>query len=165
MMSPPPPREIWEHLYRQAYPTVYRALAATLLDADRAADALQEAFIAGLRRPPRHDRNLPGWLYQVALRKARRDLLRSVRIVFRDLVSAHAQRIANDELDRVLDRISVGELLRLLTERQRSIVVAYYFLDLSQDEIAELLGIKRGTVAATIAQALARMRQGGIHVL
>lgn len=70
----------------------------------------------------------------------------------------------NDELERVLDRITVGELLRLLTERQRSIVIAYYFLDLEQDDIAELLGIKRGTVAATISQALSRMRRGGIHV-
>ena len=37
-------------------------------------------------------------------------------------------------------------------------VVAHYFLGLSQQEIADLLGLRRGTVGATISQALARMR-------
>lgn len=157
-----PDAERWEQVFRRAYPSVYRALAATLLDADRAADALQDAFIEGLRRPPR-DENLPGWLFRVALRKAGRDWRHRLASI------AGAPRAdpgaSHDELEGVLDRISVGELLRLLTERQRSIVVAYYYLDLGQEEIAALLGIKRGTVAATIAQALARMRQGGSHVV
>ena len=64
----------------------------------------------------------------------------------------------------MLDRLSVSQLLRLLTERQRAIVVAFFFLDQGQNQIAELLGVRRGTVAATISQALARMRKGGTNV-
>ncbi|MFN2521677.1 MAG: sigma factor-like helix-turn-helix DNA-binding protein [Candidatus Limnocylindria bacterium] len=71
---------------------------------------------------------------------------------------------AASPIDELLGRLSVGELLRLLTPRQRSIVVAYFYLDQSQEQIAELLGIRRGTVAATISQALARMREGEGHV-
>ena len=47
----------WERVYRAAYPSVYRALVATQLDADLAADALHDAFLAGLDRPPLHDAN------------------------------------------------------------------------------------------------------------
>lgn len=161
--TPDPGR--WERVYRQAYPSVYRALAATLLDDDRAADAIQEAFLDGLRRPPPSDENLAGWLFRVALRKARRAYGRGLRSWLAGIFGSVDRPQASDELERVLDRISVGELLRLLTERQRSIVVAYYFLDLSQEDIAALLGIRRGTVAATLAHALTRMRQGGIHVV
>jgi len=52
-------------------------------------------------------------------------------------------------------------VLGLLTERQRAIVVAHYYLGLTQDEIADALDIRRGTVSATVSQALARMRETG----
>ena len=150
----------WERVYRAAYPSVYRALVATQLDADLAADALHDAFLAGLDRPPLHDANVAGWLFRVALRKAARARRR------RPLPLAEAGRVARerDQIDALLDRLSVGQLLRMLTPRQRSIVVAYFYLDQSQAQIAELLGIRRGTVAATISQALARMRRGEGHV-
>lgn len=154
----------WTAAYRSAYPSVYRALVATLLDRDRAADALHDAFVEALRRPPRTDENIAGWLFRVALRSARRDHRRLARVLI-GLFAGWSEPRGADELDRVLDRISVGELLRLLTERQRAIVVAYYYLDLDQQDIAALLGIRRGTVAATLAHALARMRQGGIRVI
>src|SRR6266542_712256 len=163
MRSAPAP-DRWATVYRGAYPSVYRALVATLLDQDGAADALHEAFGEALRRPPRTDENVAGWLFRIALRKARRDRRRLGRILV-SLFAGWSEPRGVDELDRVLDRISIGELLRLLTERQRAIVVAYYYLDLTQQDIAELLGIRRGTVAATLAHALARMRQGGIHVV
>lgn len=150
----------WEGLYRHAYPSVYRALVATLLDADLAADALQDAFVAGLDRPPLHDANVAGWLFRVAVRKAGRARRRRTRW----LDAAGVVSGERDQIDALLDRLSVGQLLRLLTPRQRSIVVAYFYLDQSQDQIAELLGIRRGTVAATISQALARMRKGDGHV-
>ena len=149
----------WERLYRHAYPSVYRALVATLLDPDLAADALQDAFLAGLERPPAHDGNVAGWLFRVAVRRAGRARRRRLFGLEPGVVSAE-----RDEIAALLDRLSVGQLLRLLTPRQRSIVVAYFYLDQTQEQIAELLGIRRGTVAATISQALARMRKGEGHV-
>jgi len=150
----------WERLYRTVYPSVYRALVATLLDADVASDALQDAFVAGLDRPPLHDANVAGWLFRVAVRKAARARRRPT------LRLDDASRMASgrNQIDALLDRLSVGQLLRLLSERQRSIVVAFFYLDQSQEQIAELLGIRRGTVAATISQALTRMRKGESHV-
>jgi RNA polymerase sigma factor (sigma-70 family) len=150
----------WERLYRHVYPIVYRALVATLLDADLASDALHDAFLAGLDRPPVHDANVAGWLFRVAVRKATRSRRRRML----PLDSASGSTSERDQIDALLDRLSVGQLLRLLTARQRSIVVAYFYLDQTQDQIAELLGIRRGTVAATISQALVRMRKGEGHV-
>ena len=51
----------------------------------------------------------------------------------------------------------------MLTARQREIVVAHYFLGLRHDEVASLLGVRPGTVAATIHQAIDRMRKGDAH--
>lgn len=143
----------WAELYDRAFPQVYRALVAATFDRERALDGLQDAFEEGLRHPPRDDRNLEGWLYRVALRKTRRGLFRSRR------EGPIGERAVKDDLAAMIDRLEVGRLLALLTERQRAILVAHYYLGLTQDEIADALGVKRGTVSATVSQSLARMRE------
>lgn len=146
----------WGDVYDRAFPQVYRALIATTFDRERALDGLHDAFEEGLRNPPHDDRNLEGWLYRVALRKTRRGIFRARREVSIDAGSS------SDEIAAIIQRLEVGRLLALLTERQRAIVVAHYYLGLTQDEIAEGLGIRRGTVSATVSQSLARMREEGI---
>lgn len=145
--------ERWQELYDRAFPQVYRALVAATLDRERALDGLHDAFEEGLRHPPADDRNLEGWLYRVALRKTRRGLLRVAR------ETGMTELSSDDPTAAVLRRLEVGQLLALLTERQRAIVVAHYYLGLSQEEIASALGIRRGTVSATVSQSLARMRE------
>ncbi len=151
-------REEWEALYRNSVPRVYRGLLATLGDPALAEDALHEAFAEGLRNPPARSENLPGWLFRVGLRKARRQ-----RWPFSSL-SGLEKAVAGDAITGLLDRLEAGRLLALLTERQRALVVAHYYLGLTQAETANLFGIRPGTVSATIAQALARMRKGASHV-
>jgi len=148
-------RDRWESVYRASFLRVYRALVAVLLDRDAALDALHDAFHEGLLRPPRDERNIEGWLYRVALRRARRIRARSTP------VRLTVEPPTAGGIDLMLDRLEAGRLLSLLTERQRAIVVAHYYLGLTQEEVATLVGVRRGTVGATIAQSLKRMRTGG----
>jgi RNA polymerase sigma factor (sigma-70 family) len=149
--------ERWQELYDRAFPQVYRALVAATLDRERALDGLHDAFEEGLRHPPADDRNLEGWLYRVALRKTRRSIFLGGREVELTELSS------DDPTAALLRRLEVGRLLALLTERQRAIVVAHYYLGLSQEEIAEALGVRRGTVSATVSQSLVRMREKGVE--
>jgi RNA polymerase sigma factor (sigma-70 family) len=149
--------ERWQELYDRAFPQVYRALVAATLDRERALDGLHDAFEEGMRHPPGDDRNLEGWLYRVALRKTRRGIFLGGREVELSELSS------DDPTAALLRRLEVGRLLALLTERQRAIVVAHYYLGLSQEEIAEALGVRRGTVSATVSQSLARMREKGVE--
>jgi len=56
--------------------------------------------------------------------------------------------------------------LDTLTVHQRAIVVLRYFADLSQDEVAELLGVSAGTVKSTASRAVAQLRaQPGLMAL
>jgi len=152
-------RERWSLLYRDAFPRVYRALVAALFDRDAALDALQDAFEEGLRKPPDDDRNIEGWLYRVAVRKARRAWRRSARNV-----TLEFEPSSPDSADRTLDRLEIGRLLAMLTERQRTILVAHYYLGLRHEEIADALSIRPGTVAATINQGISKMRKERSHV-
>lgn len=149
----------WAETYRFEFPRVYRALCAVIRNADIARDALHDAFLEGMRRPPDRSDNIPGWLFRVALRRSRRGPYRStLRGVIETLVPT-----ARDEIADALDRMEVARLLGMLSERQRAMVVAQYYLGLDQEEIARLFSVRRGTVAATLAQARARMRSGGQH--
>ena len=45
-----------------------------------------------------------------------------------------------------------------LDERDRDVLACRYFLELSEEETAEVLGVRRGTVKSRTARALERLR-------
>ena len=55
-------------------------------------------------------------------------------------------------------RDELRRLLGTLTPRERAVVVLRHFLDASQAETAEILGITTSTVASTSSRALAKLR-------
>jgi RNA polymerase sigma factor (sigma-70 family) len=46
-----------------------------------------------------------------------------------------------------------------LPRRQREVVVLRYYLDLSEEQIAKLLGIRRGSVKSHASRAVATLRE------
>ena len=63
------------------------------------------------------------------------------------------------ELDDVLRRADVVSTLRLLSLRERELLVAKYYVGLTQEEIARHLGMTRGTAASAISRAASRFRE------
>ncbi|TDD65995.1 SigE family RNA polymerase sigma factor [Actinomadura rubrisoli] len=92
-------------------------------------------------------------------RARRRDTpVGSVADVERLAGGAPAAGAAGGELD---------EVLRALPVKQRAVVVLRYWCDLSEQEIAETLGISRGTVKSHTSRAMTALREhmgeGGAH--
>lgn len=56
------------------------------------------------------------------------------------------------------DRDDIVRQLAWLTERERTMVVLRYYADLSEAEVAQEMGVSRGTVKSTCSRALARLR-------
>jgi RNA polymerase sigma-70 factor (sigma-E family) len=61
--------------------------------------------------------------------------------------------------DGVDDRDAMWRVLAALPPRQRAVLVLRYYEDLSEADIADLLGCSRGTVKSQAAKALDRLRQ------
>ena len=61
-------------------------------------------------------------------------------------------------LEQLIEREQILELMGLLTERQRDIVILYFYYGETQWEIAKELGITQPTVSQTLMAALRRMR-------
>jgi RNA polymerase sigma-70 factor (sigma-E family) len=69
------------------------------------------------------------------------------------------QSIAGDLAGEVATRMAIRSLLAVLTDRQRAVVVLRLFDDLSEAQVAQVLGCAAGTVKATMSQAMARLRR------
>ncbi len=66
---------------------------------------------------------------------------------------------APDVLDAIIQRNMLSELLDCLTERQREVIMSYFFDGLTQQQIADKLGIGRRTVTTTIERSLEKLRK------
>lgn len=66
---------------------------------------------------------------------------------------------APDVLDAIVQRDMLSELLACLTERQREVVMAYFFDGLTQQQIADKLGIAHQVVDRILKAALKKMKK------
>ena len=64
-----------------------------------------------------------------------------------------------DELAARLERDAIWEHLRALPAKQRAVLVLRFYEDMSEAEIAETLGVNRGTVKSHAARALSALRR------
>ncbi|MCB2178148.1 MAG: SigE family RNA polymerase sigma factor [Actinomycetales bacterium] len=71
---------------------------------------------------------------------------------------AHEVRPGRADDDRLADRDLVVRALSTLTRRQRTVLVLRHFLGLPEAEVADELGVSVGTVKATTARAIAKLR-------
>jgi len=144
--------EAIEELYRSRYAS-YRGGVTALTGYDAARDVVQEAFAQALRdrKDFRGDGSLAAWVWQIAFRTALRTRTKDGRELTLDEFVETAP-VPRDERDPEL-----AEAVRGLAPRRRLVVYLRYFADLPYAEIASLLDISEGTVAATLSQAHAEL--------
>ena len=148
----------------------YQALAqrtafVILRDADAAQDAAQEGFVKAFRALARFREGAPmrPWLLRIVANEAINRAKASSRHPQVELTAAAAEpdeRGGSPEaqaLARERREMLVGALNEMKEEDR--IVIAYrYFFDLSEVEMAEALGVARGTVKSRLSRAIARLR-------
>ena len=141
-----------EELYRERYSGFCNALATVTGDRDSARDAVQEGFARALRsRSQFRGGSLAAWVWRIALRAAhdqRRWARRTAMNGSLDPAPLHPERDSE-----------VAAAIRQLPPQRRLIVFLRYFADLTYADIAEALGISEGTVAATLSEARAALRE------
>lgn len=144
----------FDSFYRVCWKEVYRPLAVTLSDPDLAREAVDEAMIRAYRhwRKVQRYHNQEGWVYRVAFNWAVSQLRKTSREV-------HEARIPEIPGSDTAPEVDLYQALAGLDLKHRSVVVLRYLLDLSEVEIAERLGIPRGTVKSRLSRAMAKLRK------
>ncbi len=150
--------EALEQLYAAHWRQLVRLSVLLVRDVGTAEEVVQDAFVAvhgrwsKLRDP---DRAL-AYLRQTVVNRSRSTLRH------RGVVARHAATLrpvaATDPIPDRDRREAVLDAMRALPDRQREVLALRYYLDLSEAEIADALGISRGAVKSHASRGSATLR-------
>jgi RNA polymerase sigma-70 factor (ECF subfamily) len=145
--------EALERLFRRHWPAAHRAAYLIVHDAAAAEDIAQEAFLAAIRALDRFDRRRPfgPWLHRIVVNRSI-DWARARALRREVAVDAAPDRPAAPRREGPSPDL-VSELAGLAPDH-RAVVVLRYLLDYTPGEIADALGVPRGTVNSRLRRAL-----------
>ncbi len=135
-------------------------------DADAAQDAAQEAFVKAYRALGRFRTGAPlrPWLLRIVANEAINRARSASRHPSVDLsvaegraadpaASPEAQALAAERREMLVTALNE------MKEDDRLVIAYRYFFDLSEVEMADALGIARGTVKSRLSRAMSRLRE------
>jgi RNA polymerase sigma-70 factor (sigma-E family) len=149
-----------EQMYGGHYRALVRLSVLLVGDVESAEEVVQDSFVAmhgrwGALREP--DKAL-AYLRQTVVNRSR-SLLRHRGVRSRYTPPTAADRPGADEDALVAERRElVLDALRRLPDRQREVIALRYYLDLSEADIADTLGISRGAVKSHASRGVAALR-------
>jgi len=156
----------YEELVRRYQDVAFRLAYTILGSAEEAEDAAQEGFVRAYHALDRFRRGAPlrPWLLTIvanAARTRRATAARHPTLTLQTAATASDDSAQSPEAVALIAeqrRELLGAVNSLRDDDQR--VIAYrYFLDLSEAEMATVLGCARGTVKSRLSRALGRLRQ------
>jgi RNA polymerase sigma factor (sigma-70 family) len=157
----------WETIVRTHQGIAFRTAYVLTASAADAEEAAQDGFVKAYRALGRFRRGAPfrPWLLRIVANEARnrrRSAARRERLSLRAAAEARPGDAVPSPEAALLSRESQGQLLAAmerLSDEHRDAIACRYFLDLSEDETAAALHIRRGTVKSRVSRALDRLRE------
>jgi RNA polymerase sigma factor (sigma-70 family) len=152
-----------ERIYRARYGTFLRVAVAVVGDELVAEEAVHDGFVRALRHRGGFSGrgSLEGWLWRIVVNEARRRRAVEQRIRLMPIsVTDDAPATMNGHREAG----ALAALVAALPERQRLALFLRHYADLDYEAIADALGIKPGTVAATLHAAHAALRRELLEV-
>jgi RNA polymerase sigma factor (sigma-70 family) len=147
-----------EAVYRRRLSEFRRVAAAISGDRDAATDVVQEAFVRAVRdRASFEGRgSLEAWLWRIVVNTSANH--RRATVGFERVAGSVAEpHASNGSVPAEAGAVAVA--LAALPERQRLVLFLRYYADLEYSTIAETLGIRPGTVGATLHAARAALQK------
>lgn len=159
--------DAWGELYRQFGPAIFRFCRRALPTREDAEDATTEVFMKVRQKLGTYDSSRPftAWLYKVASNHCW-DLLRRRRIR-QDLETGDLENLPLEhpepgqlermQLEHTNKEVRAG--LSKLPDRARMALVLRYYAEMSYDEIAQTLGVRRPFVGVLLLRARHQLRE------
>jgi RNA polymerase sigma-70 factor (ECF subfamily) len=150
--------EALAELFRACWPGAYRAAFLIVHDHSAAEDIAQEAIVAAIRNLGHFDRRLPlrPWLHRIVVNRAI-DWTR-VRTLRAEVLDTGETTGSAGSADARRYSDPVVTALAALPPDQRAVVVLRHLLEYTPGEIAQLLGMPRGTVNSRLRRGLDVLR-------
>ena len=159
--------DAWGELYREYAPAIFRFCRRALPTREDAEDATMDIFMKLKDKLSQYDqtRSFTAWLYKVAANHCW-DVLRRRKIrqdkETDDLETVPLEHPDPDQLEQLIQQKTSEEVRRALDKlgaRARMALVMRYYSDMSYDEIADALGVRRAFVGVVLLRARHELRQ------
>jgi len=158
--------DAWGELYRQYAPAIFRFCRRAMPTREDAEDATMDIFIKVRQKLGQYDSSRPfsAWLYTVAANHCW-DLLRR-RKLRQDLETGEVENLPLEHpdpgaLEQLIEQHTNQEVRRALDKlpaRSRMALVLRYYADMSYDDIAGTLGVRRNFVGVVLLRARHQLR-------
>ena len=151
--DPEPFRRLYRDSVRKVRATLYRLAGGSHLD-----DLTQEVFVRVWRALPnlREAAATPAWIYRITVNMARDAQEKAARERWNEL--PEEMPAVADKTDAAVCRQLVALALQELSFEHRTVLVLHDLEGLTEDEIARVLEIPRGTVKSRLFHARGRAR-------
>jgi len=159
--------EAWGRLYHDYAPAIFRFCRRALPTREDAEDATMEVFMKLRGKLHQYDesRSFSAWLYKIAANHCW-DTLRRRKIrqdkETEDLDTVPLEHPDASQLEKLIEQRTSEEVRKALAKvgpRARMALVMRYYSDMSYDEIADELGVRRAFVGVVLLRARHELRQ------
>jgi RNA polymerase sigma factor (sigma-70 family) len=157
----------WGDLYREYAPAIFRFCRRAMPTREDAEDATMEIFMKLRDKLSQYDqtRSFTAWLYKVAANHCwdmlRRRKLRQGKET-EDVDDLPLEAPEPNQLEKLIEERTSEEVRKALDKlgvRARMALVMRYYSDMSYDEIADALGVRRAFVGVVLLRARHELRQ------
>jgi len=159
--------EAWGELYRDYAPAIFRFCRRAMPTREDAEDATMDIFVKIRQKLSQYDATRPfsAWLYTVAANHCW-DLLRR-RKLRQDLETGEVEKMPLEhpdpgQLEQLVQQRTSQEIRRAMDQlpsRSRMALVLRYYSDMSYDDIAATLGVRRTFVGVVLLRARHQLRE------
>lgn len=143
------------------YPRLFKVAHGILRDPSHAEDATQQAYldiwrnIQRLRDPAKFE----PWSYRVLVHACYAEAKRTPKwIAESELAPGHEPRAA-DAYASIIDRDELEQGFTHVTVDQRAVIVMHFLLDMTLEQVADVLGLRQGTVNSRLSRGMDAMRK------
>ena len=153
-------RASFERLADENLERSYRLARVILGNRIDAEDAVHDAVVTAwrkwstLREPARFE----AWFGRIVVNTCR-DRLRKAARRHERVMAIETTTVAPDEFSSILERERMSRAFSGLDPDHRVVLALRYYRDLTVDDIAELIGVRPGTVKSRLHRAQNRMRE------
>jgi RNA polymerase sigma-70 factor (ECF subfamily) len=132
---------------------------AVLRDRHAAEDAVQEAAVSAWRSfgQLREEERARAWFLKIVLNRCRATM--RMRWWRSPVLTERTGGCVPPPDDGVALRLDLERALRRLSRDQRAVLFLHFQMDLPQEEIARILGVRLGTVKSRVHRAVACLRE------
>jgi RNA polymerase sigma-70 factor (ECF subfamily) len=159
--------QAWGDLYREYAPAIFRFCRRAMPTREDAEDATMEIFMKLRDKLVQYDssRSFTAWLYKIAANHCW-DLLRRKKARhdkdMEDVTEVPLECPEPNQLEKLIEERTGEEVRKALDKlgmRARMALVMRYYSDMSYDEIADALGVRRQFVGVVLLRARHELRQ------